>query len=474
MNKGAPLIRQTPEPSRIGFFGKLPTHGDFVSWGFGPDLERRMQDWLQAGLQQVREVMGDGWDREFRAMQPWRFIVERNLWLPATLAGVLVPSLDRVGRSFPLIVLSQVPNFQAHPRQLYRDETWFTAAEGIAESSLRRDFDMAHFIETLKRLRSPRPQETPEAEVPALERPASDTLWWTVMPGDRRVTGFRHPGPPRSDDLLKLVQHAEPPEDRPEPRLAEPPARKVHDPAVPAAPVVNRPAPAPASSSHGYASHGYASHPGTRLSLNADALLASRATGVFAVADGVGDGANAAEAAKLAIHLLSEAPACDTLEALVQESKAKLGRAHSLLQSRKLSATNPSAAITSIVVLLMAEGRFAVQWAGDARLYLLRDGMMRCLTRDHLDIGLKRHVSRAIGMEGAFRCELLVDSIEAGDRFLLCSGPLLRALPERSIAETLMSEEASAAAKALIDNALIAGSRDNLTALVVTADSQSA
>jgi len=180
----------------------------------------------------------------------------------------------------------------------------------------------------------------------------------------------------------------------------------------------------------------------------------------------VGDGNTAAEVGKIAVHVLAETAKQQTIEALVQEVKGKLGRAHGLLQSAYHSSDRePSAA--SIVVLATLGDSCALLWVGNARCYLLRDGMMRCLTRDHVEIGLRRTLSRAIGMRGHLIPEVRFGGLQAGDRLLLCSAPLPNAIPERGIAEILLSAKIEKAADILVQEGLIANCRDNLSAIVI-------
>lgn len=448
MNERATLERNPAEADRIGFFGKLPSHGDFVSMGLGRNLQSALDAWLQAGLQAVQQELGEDWERRFRTMPAWRFIVERGLWGPATIAGVLLPSLDRVGRSFPLVIAAQLHDFTEHPRQLYLDDTWFTAAEAIAESSAKRDFDINRFTASLKRLRTLRPADLAENEILQENGSSRGTLWWRISSEERRAGGFRVSGAPEPEHFPKLLHDNSPvasaaprPETTPRPVIVEP-----HHSLV--------------------LRHSHATHAGTRLSVNADALLVSEAPSLFAVADGVGDGNAAADVGKIAVHILAEAAEHDTIEALVQEVKGKLGRAHGLLQSAYHSENRePSAA--SIVVLATLQASCALLWVGDARCYLLRDGMMRCLTRDHVEIGLRRALSRAIGLRGHLIPEVLSGGLQAGDRLLLCSAPLPSAVPERSIAEILLSAKIEKAADILVQEGLIANCRDNLSAIVI-------
>jgi type VI secretion system protein ImpM len=93
--------------------------------------------------------------------------------------------------------------------------------------------------------------------------------------------------------------------------------------------------------------------------------------------------------------------------------------------------------------------------------------MMRCLTRDHVEIGLRLALSRSIGSQRQLMPEVLLDATQDGDRLLLCSAALARTLDERSIAETLLEKPVKDAAATLVQDALIANARDNLSAIVV-------
>lgn len=458
------LAKHTPrgEIDRIGFFGKLPTHGDFVSWGLPVELQRQLQDWLQSGLQTVHEKMGEGWRGAFKAMPSWRFIVEQGLWSPLPLAGVLVPSADRVGREFPLVILSQIHASADHPFQLYKDDSWFTAVEAIAESGVQRDFQLESFTTALQKLRSLRPLDAEEDAARGASKRAKETLWWRVAAGTRAVQGFRNPGSPRSEDFIRLIGQLKP--------AVEPTAMgSVQLPATEALVVqsaVQRTQPSLQTPAFKW-EHAFQTHPGTRQRLNCDALLTANSAGLFAVADGFGDTAGAADAAKLTIHLAGQATMEGPIETRLQDLKGKLGRANSLLRSRTEASSTAVVDAASLAVLMLDQSTVVALWAGDARCYLLRDGMLRCLTRDHVQVGMKRSLTRGVGLNATFHGDHVVEDLRLGDCFLLCTAPLARALPDRAIAEILLAQPPHEVPRVLIENALIAGCPDNITALIV-------
>lgn len=463
MNSRQTMEAPSAEADRIGFFGKVPTHGDFVSIGLTGTLQGALDRWLQAGLAASEQTYGREWKAQFRGMPPWRFVAQQGVWGPATIAGVMTPSTDRVGRSFPLVVAAQLPGFTGNPNDLCHDDTWFIAAEALAETSGTRDFDLTHLTGGLKRLRLPRARM--EADKPPRSRhDGQRSMWWTMDPETGQAHGFAIEGQPQPSDFLKLFGA---PGSSSTPRQKEtPPQKSVAAPVVarPSPPPAPKPAPAPRRT---IVEKSYATHAGTRLTLNADSLLIAEGAGLFAIADGVGTEASATEAAKITINTLTGIGPQDTLEALVQELKAKLGRAHSLLQAASLSRARREEQQASVVVLALHRDTFAIAWAGDARCYLLRDGTMRCLTRDHLEVGLRRKLSRSVGAQPHFMAEIATDSLRDSDRLLLCSAPLSSILKERGIAETLISTPVEDVATALVQDALISNARDNISAIVV-------
>ncbi|GAB1584266.1 hypothetical protein PPNSA23_42090 [Phyllobacterium phragmitis] len=216
----------------------------------------------------------------------------------------------------------------------------------------------------------------------------------------------------------------------------------------------------------------YATHPGTRLFINSDALLISDEPSLFVIADGMGDNISAAEAAKVTIKTLAGTPFQETLGALVQEVQQKLGHAQGLLQAASKLGRHEEAPKVSVSVLAVLDDAFAVVSSGDVRCYLMRDGMMCCLTRDHLQIGLHRQLSRCVGGHGSLVPDVINKTLRNGDRLLLCSASLPRALGERSVARILHDVPLHETSSVLIQEALIANVRDNISAIVLEARSE--
>jgi len=94
-------------------FGKLPTHGDFVSRGLTPAWRDRLDVWLSAEMVRARDDLGEWFDQAFDSAPPWRVAVPVGNNDDRWFGGALSPSVDAVGRRFPLIVAFDTSDAQS-------------------------------------------------------------------------------------------------------------------------------------------------------------------------------------------------------------------------------------------------------------------------------------------------------------------------------------------------------------------------
>ncbi|ONG52008.1 protein phosphatase [Pseudoroseomonas deserti] len=223
-------------------------------------------------------------------------------------------------------------------------------------------------------------------------------------------------------------------------------------------------------------------HAGTLRSRNEDAVVQRPDLGLWAVADGAGGhGGGDVAAAAAAAALEGVPPGLSAVEMLAQ-IRLRIGAADAELR-RRAAALGPGRVMaTTVVALLLRQAHFACLWAGDSRAYRLRGGVLKPLTRDHslvqqmVDAGeldaeeAEQHpqanvILRAIGGgEAGAELEKISGAVLPGDLFLLCSDGLFKAVPEASLAQLLGQ---GADARALIQAALKAGARDNVSAIVL-------
>lgn len=224
-----------------------------------------------------------------------------------------------------------------------------------------------------------------------------------------------------------------------------------------------------------------ATHPGQKRSRNEDRLVERPDVGLWAVADGAGGhGAGDVASTAIADALMAIPPGLTAAEMLAQ-LRLRLSAVNAELRER--AQLRGGIIASTVVVLLLRGAHYAALWAGDSRVYLLRQGSLHRLTHDHslvqemVDAGTisaeaaEAHpqaniITRAIGAEAELVLDKVADRAMPGDRFVLCSDGVFKELPESEIA-TLVAGGADA--EELVRRAVEAGGRDNVTVVLVEA-----
>jgi type VI secretion system protein ImpM len=135
-----------------GFFGKLVSHGDFVSRRLPDSFMQVWDSWLQHGLHASREALGPAWLETYLTSPVWRFALNAGVADEFAWAGVLMPSVDRVGRHFPLTLAASSCGQVAMLNWLENEKPWFDALENLALSSLEPDFLLDDFDAALQKI----------------------------------------------------------------------------------------------------------------------------------------------------------------------------------------------------------------------------------------------------------------------------------------------------------------------------------
>lgn len=228
------------------------------------------------------------------------------------------------------------------------------------------------------------------------------------------------------------------------------------------------------------------SHVGMVRKINEDACLELTWDGLWAVADGMGGHAAGDYVSSLAVDSLRQLPLIDGLEDFAQALRDTLARVNRVVREETLR--RGVAMMGSTVVLLAARGDRAVGlWAGDSRLYRLRDGRIERLSHDHSyvqelqDSGLLNEaearvhprgniVTRAIGVEDQLELQAVNLQVQPGDTYLLCSDGLNKTAEDHEIADVLGHADPYQVVRSLVHLGLTRGAPDNITAVVVKAN----
>ena len=136
---------------------------------------------------------------------------------------------------------------------------------------------------------------------------------------------------------------------------------------------------------------------------------------------------------------------------------------------------------STVVALVCEDQRCAFLWAGDSRLYRLRDHKLQQLTQDHCaeceqnssnwSVKSSNVITRACGADDHLELDVEVLDVLEGDVFLLCTDGLDKEMSFNEIEHIMQTAAHSDIANSLINETLARGARDNVTVIVVTKES---
>jgi protein phosphatase len=223
-------------------------------------------------------------------------------------------------------------------------------------------------------------------------------------------------------------------------------------------------------------------HPGTRRKTNEDAVLACPDLNLWAVADGMGGHAAGDVASQSIAAALATVTPRPSLTEMVDQVDDVLCSVNHQLRGHAQSHCRGRTVGSTVVTMLARDRVGVVLWAGDSRLYRLRDGALVQITRDHnpigelLDDGVITEqtagaretniVTRAVGGHGQLFLDVAVFDVRPGDTFLLCSDGLYRELDHHEIRQLLAADDVRQCAAQLMAECLARGARDNISVVV--------
>ena len=116
----------------FGAYGKMPAVGDFFRLHPPPGFVTPWDAWVQSMLLTASEALGEAFDEAFMSAPIWRFTLAAGLAGPAPALGVLMPSVDRVGRRFPLTLVVALEAEADPAASHFRAGATFAALEDLA------------------------------------------------------------------------------------------------------------------------------------------------------------------------------------------------------------------------------------------------------------------------------------------------------------------------------------------------------
>ncbi len=135
-----------------GFFGKVSSHGDFVTRRLPVTFTQGWDEWLQRSQQSALTALGDGWLATYLTSPIWRFAISAGILGEQAWAGIVMPSVDRVGRHFPLTIAVGIDGPADLLALREQHAAWFAQLETLALSSLEATFSLDGFDAALQTL----------------------------------------------------------------------------------------------------------------------------------------------------------------------------------------------------------------------------------------------------------------------------------------------------------------------------------
>lgn len=171
---GAPL---TSAGNAVGFYGKLPAAGDFVTRALPGAFVAPWDDWLQRALLASQGQLGERWTAIYLESPIWRFALQPQVCGPQAWTGVLMPSVDRAGRYFPLTLAAPIDAAASMLLTMTSGERWYADLEHAALAALEPGATVAALETTLAGL--------PLQQIPASAQGRHDwkiaqdlSRWW--------------------------------------------------------------------------------------------------------------------------------------------------------------------------------------------------------------------------------------------------------------------------------------------------------
>lgn len=217
---------------------------------------------------------------------------------------------------------------------------------------------------------------------------------------------------------------------------------------------------------------------------NEDSVLARPEIGLWVVADGMGGHAKGDVASQMIVESMKKIHEGTTLAKFIDDIEDRINDVNQKLvdiarESKK------RITIGSTVVMMHTYDKYCVYlWAGDSRLYRLRDNKLSLVTTDHSQVEqyveqgiisraeaeVHPHgnmITRAVGATEEFFLDMDIPEMKRGDRYMLCSDGLTKHTNDSEIEDFMRSGNTEECCQYFIDVTLERGAGDNVTCIVI-------
>jgi type VI secretion system protein ImpM len=501
-----------------GFYGKLPVVGDFVSRRLPHDFINPWDKWLQSAIAASREELGADWLQCYLTSPIWRFLLSPGLCGKRAVAGILMPSVDKAGRYYPFTVAALLEQSAQLPFLFTTSNIWFEQIEDAALTILEGSLDIATFDQLIQRIppcvlptdSSIQQQTTVEKKTfyIAMDNPqqlgdafvglnaqllntfmSGYSLWSSIgaeqvqqpvllacegLPAINKFSSFLKGKMDTKDCSVYSELNRKPTLNQGKPMVTKEESALEH-PSLTSILASNKILSAPS----GWRSWAM-TDTGKRRKHNEDSLLNKPEAGLWVVADGMGGHKAGDVASQMIISSLDKLSPIQPLESYIEAVEQCLQDVNSALQQLAAKEYSNYLIGSTVVALICEAQRGAFLWAGDSRLYRFRNRQLQQLTKDHCatddyeatvySVKSSNIITRAVGAHEELELELGMTEIINGDIFLLSSDGLDKEMSFNEIEHIMKISNCQDIADTLVREVLARGARDNVTVIVVAAE----
>lgn len=189
---------------RCGWTGKLPSSGDFLSRRVDPAFAAPWEQWLLAVLAGSRERLRERWQESFLSAPAWRFVLAPGVVSPGAWCGVMVPSVDSVGRYYPLTLVCRLDATAFDPDAALKAlASWFAMTEMLATEALSPSIDIGAFDDSIAAL--PLPTFPIDRAAPFAARSKPSSAWSSETTEIAAGTHFTAEGLPTVEQYCTML-----------------------------------------------------------------------------------------------------------------------------------------------------------------------------------------------------------------------------------------------------------------------------
>ena len=206
--------------------------------------------------------------------------------------------------------------------------------------------------------------------------------------------------------------------------------------------------------------------------------------GLWVVADGMGGHDKGDVASQMIVEHMKKMHEGISLINFIDDLETRMQEVNQALIEKAKSSAKKSTIGSTVVIMITFDKYLIYVWAGDSRLYRLRNADLRQITTDHSQVELYveqglitredalKHphgnmITRAIGAMEDLYLDMDIQELARADRYLLCSDGLTKHLQDFEIQEMLQNSSTEECCNSLIELTLERGAGDNVTAIIV-------